>query len=202
MFEALPLVVLILCVLLIAFALGQTVQTVRGGGIVRHAADTLVQAFRKTFTYGIEVEVYDLDAESSANRMFLVRPENTLIYNNAGNVYVYLTVARGVRCAPNQDVVVQFNRDTIPNSIFGEFRQMCTSLRALDLIEFFRTQQPEPRLRFAVELDGTREYTVIDMVNFLHERGLIEYGEGTDVRLRGRRKDSDQVHRWMTDLGK
>lgn len=80
----------------------------------------------------------------------------------------------GIRCNINEDVIVEFNRTTIPNSVFGEFTQLCTTVTALNLIDFFTSKQPYPIEKINVQLlDNTTTYNIIDVINMLIENNYI-----------------------------
>lgn len=168
------LIIIVSIIIIITFII-YGVHMINNGPLTVIAND-IYQKYLQTITYGIEIEIYDLSANEQVNRLFILRPENYIIYNNQSSVYIYLMVSgrAGIKCNNNEEVIVEFNRNNITNAQSGEFTLFCTSVTAINLIEFFTIKQPYPIEKINIQLlDENSTYNIIDIINLLIEQNYI-----------------------------
>ncbi|ARJ36575.1 PIF-4 [Urbanus proteus nucleopolyhedrovirus] len=139
----------------------------------RYHIDKLTHDHLQTLHFGVYVDVYDLSVDSAhVERLFVIKPENVMLYNVNGNLFYYLQ-STNLLC-PNEFTVVRFNTHDI-NLINKDnfFSTMCTNISSLSLYEHFITLKnnvPDTKIILSVH---DVQYSVLDIVNMLLLTGYV-----------------------------
>ncbi|AAR28866.1 ORF102 [Leucania separata nucleopolyhedrovirus] len=160
---------LIVCIVVLIFALVLL-------NPYRYQLDKLVNDHQETLHFGAFVDVYDLSAnEHQIERLFIINPENVVLYNVQDAVFYYLE-SGSVLC-PREFAVVKFTRDNIKViNESGIFDTICTNVNSLVLVEHFITLKegvPDHRLLLSVE---EINYSIMDLINYLIYTGYVKLG--------------------------
>ncbi|AKR17516.1 PIF-4 [Mocis latipes granulovirus] len=110
--------------------------------------------------------------ERDGDRLFVLEPEQIIIYNTAGVLYYYLEGgASGRLCPENEFAIVRFDRNDI-NLINdnGTFNVSCTAASSLAMYQHFNTLKYRETTIPLKDL----EYNVLQVINFIIRRGLAE----------------------------
>lgn len=134
----------------------------------------LLRDFNNTLMFGTYVQIYDLSTSSRTERLFIIAPENVVLYNFDKTLYYYLDSAN-VFC-PNEYTVAKFTSATIRTvNDTGVYSTACTSVGSLILIEHFaglKNNSPDHTLI----LDATEQiqFTIMDIINYLIYNGYVD----------------------------
>ncbi|RTL86036.1 hypothetical protein EJV44_24780, partial [Ancylobacter aquaticus] len=102
------------------------------------AADNVIASHADSLHFGSYVEVFDLSFNNNVERLFLVNPENIVIYNNNGLIFYYLD-SSSVLC-PHEFSLLRLSKSDIKSiNESGIFPTVCTNVNALSLLEHFLT---------------------------------------------------------------
>lgn len=127
----------------------------------------MVADHQNTLLFGAYVDIYDLSLNGNdVERLFVIRPENVVLYNVNGVLYYYLE-SSSVFC-PNEFTIVRFtvNDIKIINDT-GTYSTVCTNVNSLTLLEHFLTLKqniPDDRLLLSVD---EISYSILDIINLL-----------------------------------
>ncbi|AKC91681.1 pif4 [Lambdina fiscellaria nucleopolyhedrovirus] len=139
----------------------------------RNATDKLVQDHAATLQFGAYIDVYDLSLSGQTERLFVVRPENVVLYNTHGVLFYYLE-SSSVFC-PREFSIVRFSKkdiEAINNS--GLYATVCTSVNSLAVVEHFITLKNNlADDRVILNVDQIN-YSVLDIINLLIKTGYVE----------------------------
>ncbi|AIU41319.1 pif-4 [Sucra jujuba nucleopolyhedrovirus] len=139
----------------------------------RNEARKLVDDHSATLQFGAFIDIYDLSLPQSTERLFVIRPENVVLYNVDGVLYYYLE-SSSVFC-PREFSIVRFNRndiDAINNS--GIYSTVCTNVNSLTVMEHFLTLKNNiPDDRLILTLDEI-QYSILDIINLLIYTGYVD----------------------------
>lgn len=134
----------------------------------------LIHDFNNTLLFGPYVQIYDLSTPARAERLFVIAPENVVLYNFDKTLYYYLDSAN-VFC-PNEFTVAAFTSDTIKTiNDTGIYSTVCTTVSGLTLLEHFVTLKnnvPDHLLILDVE-DEQIQFSILDIINYLILNGYI-----------------------------
>ncbi|QEI03616.1 PIF-4 [Rachiplusia nu nucleopolyhedrovirus] len=132
----------------------------------------LVLDHAHTLQYGAYIDIYDLSTSKRTERLFVIKPENVLIYNVDGTLYYYLE-SSSVFC-PQEFSLVRFSRadiQAINNS--GLYSTVCSNVNSLVVLEHFLTLKnniPDDRIVLSVD---EINYTILDVINLLIYTGFV-----------------------------
>lgn len=110
--------------------------------------------------------------ERDGDRLFVLEPEQIIIYNTAGVLYYYLEGgASGRLCPENEFAIVRFNYNDI-NLINedGSFNVSCTTASSLSMYQHFNTVKYRETTIILRDL----KYNVLQVINYLIRRGIAE----------------------------
>lgn len=140
----------------------------------RTEAAKLVFDHSNTLQFGAFIEVYDLTVPPArVERLFLIKPENVLLYNLDGTLFYYLE-SSSVFC-PREFSLVRFTKndiDAINES--GVYNTVCTNVNSLVVLEHFLTIKNNiSDARILLSVDDI-SYTILDIINYLIYTGYVE----------------------------
>ena len=126
----------------------------------------IVNDHANTLHFGAFVDVYDLSTPTQVERLFIIRPENVVIYNYDGTLFYYLESA-SVLC-PREHAIVRFTRADIEAiNESGLFNTVCTNVNSLALVEHFLTlKEGLSDARIILSLEEIH-YSILDLINML-----------------------------------
>ncbi|ABY65810.1 occlusion-derived virus envelope protein 28 [Orgyia leucostigma nucleopolyhedrovirus] len=139
----------------------------------RKEVANLIKDHANTLHFGAYIDVYDLSLPQRTERLFLVRPENVVLYNTDGVLFYYLE-SSSVLC-PGEFSIVRFTKTDIDaiNSN-GVYSTVCTNVNSLTILEHFVTLKnnvPDDRLLLTVD---EINYSILDIINLLIYTGYVE----------------------------
>ncbi|AOT85531.1 odv-e28/pif-4 [Cyclophragma undans nucleopolyhedrovirus] len=134
----------------------------------------LVRDYDNTLLFGTYIQIYDLSTPASVERLFIIAPENVVLYNFGKTLYYYLDSAN-VFC-PNEFSVTTFT----PHSIrtingTGVYSTACTAVSSLTLLEHFVTLKnnvPDHTLVLNV-VNEQIQFSILDIINYLIYNGYV-----------------------------
>nr|WHM28365.1 pif-4 [Dasychira pudibunda nucleopolyhedrovirus] len=136
----------------------------------------LLRDFDNTLLYGTHVRIYDLSTPARTERLFIIAPENVVLYNFDKTLYYYLDSAN-VFC-PNEYTVAKFTGATIRTvNDTGVYSTACTSVGSLTLIEHFvglKNNAPDHTL--VLDVAEQIQFTIMDVINYLIYNGYVDIG--------------------------
>ncbi|AUV65348.1 PIF-4 [Alphabaculovirus myunipunctae] len=139
----------------------------------RNDAKKLVDDHSNTLLFGAYVDVYDLSTPTRVERLFVIKPENVLLYNLDGAVFYYLESST-VFC-PREFALVRFTKSEIDAvNENGTFSTVCTNVNSLVVLEHFLTLKnnvSDERLVFSVD---EIHYSILDIINLLIYTGYVQ----------------------------
>ncbi|AJD09219.1 occlusion-derived virus envelope protein [Condylorrhiza vestigialis mutiple nucleopolyhedrovirus] len=137
---------------------------------------TLLRDFDNTLMYGTYVQIYDLSTPARTERLFIIAPENVVLYNFDKTLYYYLDSAN-VFC-PNEFTVTKFTSATIQTvNDTGVYSTACTSVGSLTLIEHFAgLKNNTPDYMFMLDAAEQIQFTIMDIINYLIYNGYVDLG--------------------------
>ncbi|USC25939.1 pif-4 [Palpita vitrealis nucleopolyhedrovirus] len=141
-----------------------------------HRIERLLQDFNNTLVFGAYVQIYDLSTPVSTERLFIIAPENVVLYNFNQTLYYYLD-SSNVFC-PNEFSVTTFTRSTI-NAInnTGIYATACTPINSLTLIEHFTSLKNNvPDDLLVLDAAEQIQFTILDIINYLIYFGYVDLG--------------------------
>lgn len=108
--------------------------------------------------------------ERDGDRLFVVEPEQVVIYNTAGVIYYYFEGGASARLCPNNEyAVVRIGKKDISFiNETGSFSITCTPISSLSMYNHFNTNSFEVN----VPLKQIR-FSLLDVINYLIETGLV-----------------------------
>ncbi|AHD25548.1 pif4 [Choristoneura murinana nucleopolyhedrovirus] len=134
---------------------------------------TLLRDFDNTLLYGTHVRIYDLSTPARTERLFIIVPENVVLYNFDKTLYYYLD-SGNVFC-PNEYTVAKFTSATIRTvNDTGVYSTACTSVGSLTLIDHFvglKNNSPDHIL--VLDAAEQIQFTIMDIINFLIFNGYV-----------------------------
>ncbi|QYC92753.1 Per os infectivity factor 4 [Trabala vishnou gigantina nucleopolyhedrovirus] len=139
----------------------------------RGEAKKLILNHANTLQFGAYIDIYDLSVPQRIERLFLIRPENVVLYNANGALFYYLE-SSSVFC-PREFSIVRFTKadiDAINNS--GVYSTVCTSVNSLAVLEHFLTLKNnvvDDRIILSVD---EINYSILDIINLLIFTGYVE----------------------------
>ncbi|AGR56837.1 pif4 [Hemileuca sp. nucleopolyhedrovirus] len=139
----------------------------------RKEAAKLVDDHANTLQFGAYIDIYDLSVPQRTERLFLIRPENVVLYNLDGVLFYYLE-SSSVFC-PREFSIVRFTKNDI-NAINtnGIYSTVCTSVNSLTILEHFITLKnnlADERLLLSVDQIN---YSILDIINLLIHLGYVQ----------------------------
>jgi hypothetical protein len=140
----------------------------------RDNIDKLVRDHADTLQFGAYIDIYDLTVPPDrAERLFLVRPENVVLYNTNGALFYYLESSSAL--CPREFALVRFSKAEIEAvNESGAFSTACTNVNSLTVLEHFvALKNNEPDERVALSLDAI-DYSILDIINALIAGGLAQ----------------------------
>ncbi|QEI03448.1 PIF-4 [Spodoptera cosmioides nucleopolyhedrovirus] len=134
----------------------------------------LIHDHRNTLQFGAYIDVYDLSVPPDrVERLFVIRPENVLLYNLDGTLFYYLE-SSSVFC-PREFSLVRFNKndiETINDS--GIYNTVCTNVNSLVILEHFLTLKNNVSdARILLTVDEIH-YSILDIINYLIYLGFVQ----------------------------
>ncbi|AGR57095.1 ODV-E28 [Choristoneura rosaceana nucleopolyhedrovirus] len=144
---------------------------------------TLLQDFDNTLLYGTHVRIFDLTTPARTERLFIIAPENVVLYNFDKTLFYYLD-SGNVFC-PNEYTVAKFTSATISTiNDTGVYSTACTSVGSLTLIDHFvglKNNLPD----YILVLDAAEQiqFTIMDIINFLIFNGYVDLGTLRDQKF-------------------
>ncbi|QDL57035.1 PIF-4 [Dione juno nucleopolyhedrovirus] len=140
---------------------------------------TLLRDFDNTLLFGTHVQIYDLSTPARTERLFIIAPENVVLYNFDKTLYYYLDSAN-VFC-PNEYTVAKFTRATIRTiNDTGVYSTACTSVGSLTLIEHFvGLKNNAPDYTLVLDAADQIQFTIMDVINYLIFNGYVDLDEAS-----------------------
>ena len=133
----------------------------------------LINDHYNTMLFGSFIQVYDLSTPRRVERLFVLIPENIILYNFEGELFYYLESA-SVFC-PAEFAVVRFDRNIISSiNKSGLYTTTCTNINSLTLLDHFvslKNNVPDHLIIFNV--DEVINYTTLDIINMLIYDGYV-----------------------------
>ncbi|ACO53533.1 ODV-e28 [Euproctis pseudoconspersa nucleopolyhedrovirus] len=135
----------------------------------------LILDHANTLQFGAYIDIFDLSVHNRTERLFVVRPENVILYNVSGTLFYYLE-SSSVFC-PREFSIVRFTKndiDAINNS--GAYTTVCTNVNSLTVLEHFlslKNNLPDERLMLGVD---EINYSILDIIN------LLIYAKYVDIK--------------------
>lgn len=133
-----------------------------------------------TLSYGSYIDIYDAssvndDDKVMTQRLFIVRPENLILYNYGRTVYYYLQNPVGVRCHGTAHPTIRFDEAAIKQmNETGKSQVVCVNSSSLRLVDYFvNLKGGRSDAVVLLEVEAIN-YTVLEMINLLVERGLCQ----------------------------
>lgn len=139
-----------------------------------HRVQVLLRDFDNTLLFGTHVRIYDLSTPVRTERLFIIAPENVVLYNFDKTLYYYLDSAN-VFC-PNQYTVTKFTGSTIRTvNETGVYSTACTSVGSLTLIEHFASlKNNTPDHTLVLDANEQIQFTIMDVINYLIYNGYVD----------------------------
>lgn len=126
-----------------------------------------------TLHYGAFIDVFDLSLPQRTERLFVIRPENVVLYNVHGALFYYLE-SSSVFC-PREFSIVRFTRNDIDAiNTSGQYATVCTSVNALTILEHFLTLKNNIADEQLILTVDEINYTILDIINVLIYTGYVE----------------------------
>ncbi len=132
----------------------------------------LILDHAQTLQFGAFVDIYDLSTTVRTERLFVIKPENVIVYNVDGVLYYYLE-SSSVFC-PKEFSLVRFTKadiQAINNN--GLYSTVCSNVNSLVVTEHFLTLKnniPDDRIILTVD---DIDYTILDVINLLIYTGYV-----------------------------
>ncbi|BAE72347.1 ORF58 peptide [Hyphantria cunea nucleopolyhedrovirus] len=138
-----------------------------------HRIQTLLRDFDNTLLYGTHVRIFDLSTPARTERLFIIAPENVVLYNFDKTLYYYLDSAN-VFC-PNEYTVAKFTNASIRTvNDTGVYSTACTSVGSLTLIEhFIGLKNNSPDHTLVLDAAEQIQFTIMDVINYLIYNGYV-----------------------------
>ncbi|AAK85648.1 hypothetical protein [Epiphyas postvittana nucleopolyhedrovirus] len=136
--------------------------------------EIFLRDFDNTLLYGTHVQIYDLSTPARTERLFIIKPENVVLYNFDKTLYYYLDSAN-VFC-PNEYSVTRFTRATIQTvNDTGVYSTACTSIGSLTLIEHFTgLKNNSPDHTLVLDAAEQIQFTIMDIINYMIYNGFVD----------------------------
>ncbi|AFL64933.1 odv-e28 [Mamestra brassicae multiple nucleopolyhedrovirus] len=138
----------------------------------RNDAKKLVHDHAHTLQFGAYIEIYDLSTPARVERLFVIKPENVILYNLDGALFYYLE-SSSVFC-PREFSLVRFSRDEIRSvNESGLYNTVCTNVNSLVVLEHFLTLKnnvSDERILLTVD---EIHYSILDIINLLIYTGYV-----------------------------
>jgi Baculovirus 19 kDa protein conserved region len=135
----------------------------------------LLADFKNTLLFGTYIQIYDLSTPARTERLFIIVPENVILYNFNKTLYYYLNSAN-VFC-PNEFSVTKFTKDSIKTiNDTGIYATVCTSVNSVTLLEHFvavKNNIPDHVLVLNVH-DQQIQFSILDIINYLIYNGYVD----------------------------
>ncbi|AIE47868.1 pif4 [Peridroma alphabaculovirus] len=139
----------------------------------RNDAKKLVHDHAQTLQFGAYIEIFDLTTAQRVERLFIIRPENVILYNLDGALFYYLE-SSSVLC-PREFSLVRFTRNEIAAvNDNGLFNTVCTNVNSLVVLEHFLTLKnnvSDENLMLTVD---EINYSILDIINLLIYTGYVQ----------------------------
>lgn len=140
----------------------------------RTRVEKLISDHQSTLQFGAYIDVYDLSSPPDrVERLFIIRPENVLLYNLNGTLFYYLE-SSSVFC-PQEFSLVRFTKNDIETiNDTGVYNTVCTNVNSLVVLEHFLTVKNNlTDLRIVLSVDQI-DYTILDIINYLILLGYVQ----------------------------
>ncbi|QNV47881.1 per os infectivity factor 4 [Alphabaculovirus altersperidaniae] len=134
----------------------------------------LIHDHKNTLQFGAYIDVYDLSVPPDRiERLFVIRPENVLLYNLDGTLFYYLE-SSSVFC-PREFSLVRFNKnDIVSVNDSGIYNTVCTNVNSLVILEHFLTLKNNiSDARILLTVDEI-QYSILDIINYLIYLGYVQ----------------------------
>ncbi|AHH82662.1 ODV-E28 [Buzura suppressaria nucleopolyhedrovirus] len=139
----------------------------------RNEATKLVMDHANTLHFGAFVDVYDLSLPQHTERLFVIKPENVVLYNVNGALFYYLE-SSSVFC-PREFSIVRFTRDDIDSiNNSGVYATVCTSVNSQTILEHFLTLKNNIADEQLILSIDNINYSILDIINLLIYTGYVE----------------------------
>ncbi|AKN80587.1 ODV-E28, Per os infectivity factor 4 [Perigonia lusca single nucleopolyhedrovirus] len=141
----------------------------------RRHVNNLMQDHANTLQFGAYIDVYDLSVnEYTVERLFLIKPENLVLYNVNGVLFHYLDSSSSVFC-PSEFTIVRFSKQDINNiNSSGQYVTLCTNVNSLTLLEHFVALKNNiADDRIVLSLDEI-SFSILDVINLLISLGYVK----------------------------
>jgi hypothetical protein len=139
--------------------------------------DKLLKDFNNTLLFGSSIQIYDLSTPARTERLFLLTPENVILYNFNKTLYYYLDSAN-VFC-PNEFSVTKFTRETITTiNNSAVYTTVCTPVSGLTLLEHFvslKNNIPDHTIILDVHTYQI-QFSILEIINYLIHYGYVDLG--------------------------
>jgi Baculovirus 19 kDa protein conserved region len=138
----------------------------------RNETKKLILDHANTLQFGAYVDIYDLSTPQRMERLFIIRPENVVLYNIDGTLFYYLE-SSSVFC-PNEFSIVRFTKSDIETiNTSGIYSTMCTNVNSLTVIEHFLTLKNNIADKSVIFNVEEIHYSILDMINVLISDGYV-----------------------------
>nr|ACA02628.1 unknown [Spodoptera frugiperda multiple nucleopolyhedrovirus]QWS70880.1 hypothetical protein [Spodoptera frugiperda multiple nucleopolyhedrovirus] len=134
----------------------------------------LINDHKNTLQFGAYIEVYDLSVPPDRiERLFVIKPENVLLYNLDGTLFYYLESST-VFC-PREFSLVRFTKNDIESiNDSGIYNTVCTNINSLVILEHFLTLKNNiSDARIVLTVDEIA-YSILDIINYLIYFGYVQ----------------------------
>lgn len=136
--------------------------------------DKLIRDYDNTLLFGTYIQIYDLSTPASVERLFIIAPENVVLYNFDNTLYYYLDSAK-VFC-PNEFSVTTFTSHSIRTiNGTGVYSTACTAVSSLTLLEHFAALKNNvPDHTLVLDVVGEQiQFSILDIINYLIYNGYV-----------------------------
>jgi Baculovirus 19 kDa protein conserved region len=142
----------------------------------RNNAQRLIEDHSNTLKFGAYVEIFDLSTSTQVDRLFIIRPENVILYNYNGSLFYYLD-SSNVFC-PREFSLVRFNKSEIRSiNETGLFNTVCTNVNSLVILEHFITLKNNISDENIILTVDEIEFSILDIINLLIYRGYVQLND-------------------------
>ncbi|ANF29697.1 pif4 [Catopsilia pomona nucleopolyhedrovirus] len=166
---------IVLAIALVVFIFFYLIISIYNHHPFQYRINRLLQDYHNTLLFGTYIQIYDLSTPARAERLFIIAPENVVLYNFNKTLYYYLDSAN-VFC-PNEFSVTTFTTNTIKTiNETGVYSTACTSVGSLTLVEHFVTLKnnvPDHTLVLNV-VDKQIQFSILEVINYLIYHGYVQ----------------------------
>ncbi|ACF05362.1 hypothetical protein [Adoxophyes orana nucleopolyhedrovirus] len=134
--------------------------------------DKIINDHTNTLQFGTYIEIYDASFKNNVERLFVIKPENVMIYNTHGQLFYYLE-SSSVICPREFSLLRISAADIWSINDSGTFTTLCTNVNSLALLEHFvvlKNNLADERILLPVD---DIHYSILDLINLIISLGYV-----------------------------